>query len=337
MTAEQFQSLLKRYREGLCTPEEQRFVEAWYASIESKEEESLTHAEELALQNRYWQNVNAHIQAQKPARKIFIPAAIGIAASLVFAIITFTYLQSDPDSAINTNQLASTNEVSLESVSNDGPEPKNIALPDGSAITLQPGGKISYLASFNKNEREIYLEGEAFFEVKRDETRPFMVYAAEVTTKVLGTSFTVKARPGDKDVTVSVKTGKVSVYRHQGETKSIAALNETILTPNQKVVYNRQLDKVSRMLVEDPQTIIPAEEIKKLHFEDAAVSEIFAALERVYGVDIVFDAKALASCTLTTSIAGGTIYNRLDIICKATSTTYSVEETQIVIQGTGCN
>jgi transmembrane sensor len=163
------------------------------------------------------------------------------------------------------------------------------------------------------------------------------VYTAEVTTRVLGTSFTIKARPGEKDVTVTVKTGKVSVYRHQGKTESTAALNETILTPNQKIIYDRQKDKVSRMLVEDPQTIVPAEEVKKLHFEDASVSEIFAALERVYGVAIVFDTKALYACTLTTSIAGGTIYNRLDMICKAIGTTYTVEETHIVIHGTGCN
>jgi transmembrane sensor len=202
---------------------------------------------------------------------------------------------------------------------------------------LQPGGKISYLASFDKTEREIYLEGEAFFDVKRDETRPFLVYTQEITTKVLGTSFTVKADPGDKNITVAVKTGKVSVYAHHGKSESPSTSRETILTPNQKIIYNRQQDKVSRMLVENPQAILPVEEIKKWHFEEASVAEIFAALEKVYGVAIVFDAETLSSCTLTTSISGGTIYNRLDIICKAIGTTYTVEETKIVIHGSGCN
>jgi len=201
---------------------------------------------------------------------------------------------------------------------------------------LQPGSKIRYDHAFNKKPREIYLEGEAFFEVKRDETRPFLVYTHEVTTKVLGTSFTVKALREDKNITVAVKTGRVSVYAHATSQLQSNA-NETILTPNQQIVYNRTANTVSRMLVENPLAIVPAEEIKRMHFEEASVSEIFKALEKVYGVDMVFDEKLFSACTLTTSISDETIYDRLDIICKAIGATYSVEEFQIEIDGPGCN
>ena len=91
------------------------------------------------------------------------------------------------------------------------------------------------------------------------------------------------------------------------------------------------------MLVRVPEIIKPAAEIKRMRFEEASVSEIFTALEEIYGVDIVFDEKLLAACALTTSISDGTIYNRLDIICKAIGATYTVEETQIVVSGLGCN
>jgi transmembrane sensor len=162
------------------------------------------------------------------------------------------------------------------------------------------------------------------------------VYTHEVTTKVLGTSFTIKALREDKNITVAVKTGRVSVYAHPASPIQSRA-SETILTPNQQIVYNRMANTVSRMLVENPLAIMPAAEIERLHFEEAPVPAIFKALEKVYGVDMVFDEKLFSTCTLTTSISDEPIYDRLDIICKAIGATYSVEEFQIEIDGPGCN
>ena len=338
MTSEQFQHLLKKYRRGLCSAEEQKLIEDWYASIEPKDLQPLTPEEEGALKESYWLNVNAHIQSKKPFKKdtVRLWPPLSIAASIVFAIAAYFYFQPEVSNTAADIAVAP-HKPQMEMIYNLELVPKNVLLPEGSTITLQPGSKISYPSTFNKAAREIYLEGEAFFQVKRDETRPFLVYTNEVTTKVLGTSFTIKAHPGEKNITVAVKTGKVSVYTHQAKSKAPSHSNETILTPNQQVVYNRKDNKVSRMLVADPQAIVPAEEIQKWHFEEASVTEIFTALEKIYGVDIVFNEKLLSSCTLTTSISDGPIFKRLDIICKAIGTTYTVEETQIVINGSGCN
>lgn len=338
MTPEQFQHLLKRYRQGSCSPEERKFIEKWYASIGSRSEPSVDPQEEDALKNRYWKNVNAHIQSQKPDRRRIITLwpAVGIAASIAMAITAGVLLLSSPKSQVSSDHLTI---ISPEShkFENSTAVPKDISLPDGSNIILQPGGKIRYYTASDRSNREVFLEGEAFFNVKRDVLRPFLVHSQEVTTKVLGTSFTVKAERDAKSITVSVKTGKVSVYTNRGDSGPSAKSAETILTPNQQIVYNRHEHKVARMLVENPQAIVSAEEIKKWHFEDAPVMEIFHALEKVYGVNIEFDAKTLSGCTLTTSISDEPIYNRLDIICKAIGTTYTVEETKIVVRGSGCN
>lgn len=293
--------------------------------------------EEKVLKEHYWKNVNAHIQSQKPVgrRVLTLWPAVGIAASVIIAITAGVRLLAPPEKNVS-DQLTVASETSRQ-FDNGTSTPKNILLPDGSTIILQPGGKITYCASSDRSSREVFLEGEAFFDVRRDVLRPFLVHSQEVTTKVLGTSFTVKAERDGKSITVSVKTGKVSVYTHRGSSGPSSKSTETILTPNQQIVYNRREDKVARMLVEHPQAIIPVEEIKKWHFEDAPVIEIFHALEKVYGVKIDFDAKALSGCTLTTSISDGPIYNRLDIICKAIGTTYTVEETKIVVRGSGCN
>lgn len=340
MTHDQFQEILKKYRQGTCLPDEKKLVDDWYASIEPEHQLLITLEQEAELKNRYWRNVNEHIQSKKlRARRHFLFSwpSIAVAASLVFAIGAFFYLQ--PREATRAISSISRNEVksSMKVIHNQGTDPNHVDLPDGSKIVLHPGSKISFIEALDKAKREIFLEGEAFFEVAHDVTRPFLVYTNEVTTKVLGTSFTIRALPQDKNITVAVKTGKVSVYTHQDVSKKRSKPSETILTPNQQIVYNREENKVSRMLVSVPEIIKPKEEVKRMRFEEASVSEIFTALEEIYGVDIVFDEKLLGACTLTTSISDGTIYNRLDIICKAIGATYTVEETQIVVSGLGCN
>ena len=73
-----------------------------------------------------------------------------------------------------------------------------------------------------------------------------------------------------------------------------------------------------------------------MRLEEATVSEILAAIEKVYGVDIVYDEQVFASCILTTSIYDGDLYNRLEAICGAVDATFRVEEDKIVVSGPGC-
>jgi type II secretory pathway component GspD/PulD (secretin) len=83
--------------------------------------------------------------------------------------------------------------------------------------------------------------------------------------------------------------------------------------------------------------LLPPEEIKRLRFVDAPLREVFEAIEKIYGVDLVFDQATFASCVLTTSISDGGIYKRLDIISDAIGLKYAVVEDKIVITGKGCN
>src|SRR5687768_1536696 len=122
MTAEQFQSLLKRYREGVCSPDEQKLVEEFYASVEFRRKQPLTASEEAELKNRYWGNVNAHIQSHKPFKKnsrVLWPA-IAAAASLVLAITALLYIQSGPGTIMTADKLVTGPEPSrMEEITNN--------------------------------------------------------------------------------------------------------------------------------------------------------------------------------------------------------------------------
>ncbi|WP_198174720.1 FecR family protein [Spirosoma arboris] len=229
----------------------------------------------------------------------------------------------------------------LEKINNSD-QPLRISLSDGSVITLQPNGKLSYPERFETDKREVYLLGEGMFEITKNPKQPFYVYANELTTKVLGTRFSVKAYANDKAIIVKVFTGKVSVQtRNPPAHSSEQPFNQRegiILTPNQMAVYDRPPAHLTRTLVENPVLVKTTPENKPdFHFENTPVSQVFERLEQGYGVKIVYDSDQLKNCTVTAPFDNESLYEKLNLICKVIRASYEVIDTQIVISSRGCN
>ena len=339
MDPKDFRGILKKYLQGRATAQEKTMIDSWYANMGKYFHSSFNRQEESDLEDKYWTKISSHITTTKTAsRRMVHWYAVGVAASLLIAVASYIYwIYYDPGHEL---MMASSSEaiVNQQQIINSGTDVQKITLPDESKVTLQPSSKLTYAGSFDGSERTVFLDGEAFFEITSDVNRPFFVYTKNVATKVLGTSFTVKAFLQEKNVIVEVRTGKVSVFTYQ-EAKEEHAANTSgiILTPNQKIVYDKEENTLSRMIVEQPLAILPAEELKRMRFEAAPVKEIFDALEKVYGVDLVYDEASISACTLTTSISDGDIYNRLAIICVAIGASYELKGDHILIQGAGCN
>ena len=96
----------------------------------------------------------------------------------------------------------------LEEARSTVEKPLVVQLPDGSKVTLSKDSRLSYGKKFDGNKREVFLSGEAFFEVAKNPARPFLVYSNGLITKVLGTSFKITAFEQDTRVVVAVKTGE---------------------------------------------------------------------------------------------------------------------------------
>ncbi len=341
MTQQQFQAVLRKYKQGLCSPEEEKLINDWYDSIGKDIEFNFLGEDAKVLEEQYWNNINDHIQKtkKKPLGRIvpFFSWKYASAAAVILAVGSFVYLFSGRPINSDIFSKSSALEQGLREIINTSEVPKEIALQDGSRITLQQGSKISYTEPFNSSQREIYLEGEAFFDVAKDPAHPFLVYTNEVTTKVLGTSFLVRANKNEREIVVTVKTGRVMVYAQssKADKKSSEDLQEVVLKPNQQVVYNRRNESVEKKLVEKPEIIL-AQPTFKMNYNNAPVADIFEALEESYGVDIQFDTEALSACTLTTDLSEEGLYERIEIICNALGATYSSIGTAIVIQATSC-
>jgi len=212
-----------------------------------------------------------------------------------------------------------------------------IIMPDGSKVILKPNSRLSYNQSFSGATREVYLSGEAFFEVKKNPSKPFLVYSNGLITKVLGTSFWVKAYEKDKQVTVLVKTGRVSVFARNASQTPDPEMEGVVLAPNQRAVFGKETERLTRTLIEKPTLIVSPKEVQQFSFNNAPVSQIFAALEKAYGVDIVFDEEVIANCFLTTSLSDETLFERLDIICEGIEASYKVVDAHVIINSKGCH
>lgn len=335
MTPDRFKELLDRYARGQCSEAEKKLVDEWYETLGSGGPTSIPSGTEEKL----WNRINATNARENARNRSFNILKIAASVSVIAVVSVWLYLNffvSRPiprEVAIDIplSPLAP-GEVNQE-IRNDSNTPRIVTLEDGSVITLQPESKLTLPTKFAPSERVVGLTGEAFFDIERDTLRPFFVYSREVVTKVLGTSFTITARESDKQITVAVKTGKVSVFTNRVKNKQSS---EVILTPNQQAVYDRSEIVVTKELVEKPQVILEKPTIFMMKYNETPVSEIFAALEKNYGVQIEYNESVLRNCVLTTTMSEEGLFERIQVICKAIGATYSVDNAVIKIDGKRC-
>lgn len=221
--------------------------------------------------------------------------------------------------------------------------PVRIQMEDSSFLTLQPGSRINYPGHFATDKREVYMNGEVFFEISKQHGRPFFVYNNNIVTQVLGTKFNVKMDADKKQVEVSVVSGRVEVFennkilRANGNEKAKAV----ILLPNQRVIYKEEEKQFNTLLVTNPVPV--EEEISRkvlspqvFVFDDVPLSKVIQALETTYKIEIITQNDALNNCLFTGDVKKYDLYTKLDLICQSVKATYEINGTKILIKGQGC-
>ncbi|AKD54236.1 FecR family protein [Spirosoma radiotolerans] len=273
----------------------------------------------------------------------FAPIRYGMAASILVVLGLFGWYLLRP--ATNKGGVTYTDLVAqatepLSEVSNTTTAPQLVTLPDRSTIMLYPKSRVSYAEQFTGNKREIYLSGKGFFEVMKNPSKPFYVYANGLVTKVLGTSFTVQAFEGARQMKVAVQTGRVAVYAQKqlptsNQTESYK-LDGIVLTPNQQIVFSPEKPQLIKSLVEKPALLEQATQKQTIVFKRTPITDVFATLEQSYGIDIVFDREVMQACYLTASFADEPLFEKLDLICHTINASYKQVDGTIMIASNGC-
>ena len=191
------------------------------------------------------------------------------------------------------------------------------------------------------NENLNFLINIKIFEISKNPKKPFYVYANEIVTKVVGTSFRIKAYADLPNVEVIVRTGKVRIRPNPSITNSKE--KEIILLPNQALRFARQNLTFSKItdITQDESFVHSQGNIEQLSFEftDIPVAQIFKTIEQAYLVNIDFPPDKLKNCHLTTSLNDQPLPEKLKIICKSigSNTNYEMNGNQIIITSNGCN
>ncbi len=293
------------------------------------------------------ENIDIHERSKIKKEPYFLNRFwVGVAAALMLLIGGTWYWNSinSIEKMISSNVYLGKKELALAksmiTKENISDSTEIILLADGSTVYLKPHGSIRYSLEFNLEKREIYLSGNAFFEVTKNPKKPFFVYTKDLVTKVLGTSFMVDAYEDAREITVSVKTGRVSVFaQNDPNFKKKTAnmeLEGIVLNPNQKITYNKQDIKMVKSIVEEPTLVLPSTQKVTFDFEETPANIVFDKIAKAYGIDIIYDEELLKGCPLTAYLQSQNLYEKLTIVCKAVEAEYEIIDGQIFIHSRGC-
>lgn len=199
-----------------------------------------------------------------------------------------------------------------------------IRLSDGTLIHLNAESVLKYPNKFSGNTREVYLEGEAFFEVAKDKKHPFIIHSSKMDTKVVGTSFNILAYPDQKNQEVSVVTGKVSV-------SSTVTKQNVFVFPGQKATIEKETNNLKAHSQINISTIASWRK-NILVFEDVTVNEVIATMERHYGVKIKIQNESLQNLIINASFEEAEPEQVLNLLCKSIDASFKKEKNSYIIK-----
>jgi transmembrane sensor len=205
-----------------------------------------------------------------------------------------------------------------------------IVLEDGTRVWLNVASTLRYADSFkDKAIREVYLEGEAFFDVAEDKKKPFIVSTSGVSIKVLGTAFNVRSYPQDASVETTLLRGKVTVQSQENDVVPV------VLAPNEKAVFTKKSKSIVSEKIGNADTYTAWKE-GIIVFDDKPFSYILETLERWYGVRIIMEDEHSMNCTFSARFKNKTLQEVLEIFKTTESINYSMEENHVMITGKLC-
>jgi transmembrane sensor len=202
-----------------------------------------------------------------------------------------------------------------------------IKLSDGTVVNLNSGSSLKYPVKFIDGEnRQVYLTGEAFFNVAKDEKHPFTVNADEVDVRVLGTQFNVSAYPEDEQINTVLVEGSVELY-DKNSTKNSKAVTQ--LKPGYLGSWKKSSHKLT---LEKTDTDMATAWIEgRIIFKHVPFDKIVKKLERHYNVEIINNNSELSDDLITASFDIETIDEVFKVISEIHPITYKIESNKIII------
>lgn len=275
---------------------------------------------------------------ETPKKKLLNRSLFALAAAAILILVVGIW-------GLRSRKAVDNKELVSEISTRPGSRSK-VTLPDGSKVWLNVGSNISY--DYGKAEsRQVILDGEAFFDVMKDEQRPFIIHTTKMDITVLGTTFNVRSYREDDTVETSLIQGKVEV------TIKGAVPKKVILSPNQKIVLFNKEEPATKQaqagnrtstkeegyrLAEisiNPRDSLVAETAwteNCLVFNNERFEEIALRMERWYDIDITFHNKQVKEYRFTGTFINETVEETLEALRFTSPFHYRIDKKKIIIE-----
>ncbi len=258
-----------------------------------------------------WQRLEKTIGLSK-AKVISLTRILQLAAVLIVSFSSTWYLYNQSQTQILNTDLA---------------QVQTIDLPDGSKVTLNSESKIIYSKNFGVENRAITLRGEAYFEVAKNATMPFIIDAQGASIKVVGTQFNINAYKNKGLVKVTVIEGTVQLFETNQPTKN------AVLNAGETGVYLKQKNTIIKHSKANLNDV--SWKTQKIEFINTPLIEVLEVLHNNYYIDFIVD-DAVKGCTITVSFDQKDLASILKVLKSTLNLNVSRQGKKIIITGDGC-
>ncbi|MBT33041.1 MAG: hypothetical protein CMO01_25565 [Thalassobius sp.] len=324
MTKEEFFKLSDKYQEGKCTKEEISVLNEFCERVQIQDTTAnwnLSEEERIKfrLYNSILKDINKEVFISEKQTFYFSPFKIAASITLLIGALFFIY-------KANYNNVQPSN---ITKATSRG-QHLNITLTDGTTVALNASSSLTFPEKFEGGQRVVELKGEAFFDVKRDTSRPFIIKTSNSETTVLGTSFNINAYENKDETQVTVATGKVKVASAKDQSVY------QILIPNQQASLSLLTNSITVDSVDLDKVIAWKENI--LYFDNTSMREVANTLENWYDIDIIIKDNSLNNCLISGKYKSDELSNILESLKFMQNISFEkTGEKEITLSGGNCN
>lgn len=316
-------NLIIRYLQGTLSKEETDAFYGWvnagevnkklFFEVKAIYDEAISHNQHINIEKSWLRLLKKKQQTSRSYslwRKVASYAAIVIIAVSLTSI--FFIFAKDKTEVVATRYIGG-----------DGLEADFVVLPDGTRVSLGSKTTFHYDPDYGQSRRNVYLEGEAYFEVSPQKSKPFIVHLDGMTVEALGTAFNVMAYPGDSLFTTTLLEGSVRLIAEQ-------LSQPVVLKPDQQFIYNRNQSKAAVQQVDAKDYI--AWTTGYYYFSEQTLEAILHRLSYVYGITFDVQFEKLNQTTFTgTFYRGQSARDLMEIINLSVPIKYKIEDHYVTI------
>lgn len=213
-----------------------------------------------------------------------------------------------------------------ESITHPG-QKSELILADGTRVMLNANSQIKYPGAFTGDTRDVFLSGEAYFEVSSNAKKPFIVHTKGLSTKVLGTVFNIHAYPDEDVEAVTLLEGKVEVHT--------VGKDSLLLSPHEEAVFCKSSNMLNRHETEDL-LVATGWKDNVMVFDDMSLEEVVKVVNRWYDVQIIL-APNLRQCKMNARFQGESVLTVLKVLQYTFDITIEKHDDKMVLSGKGCD